>query len=217
MFYLDHPDGELTKEQKKDLLIESAMQLVPYGVGGSLATLYFGNKQAKQFNRIERFYSELAEKVNQLTNEFPPLNEREQEELIDLIDGINDKVERETSERKRKYFQNFLLHSLSSPRVQTFDTKKFFLDTLGVCNELDLELLARFGTSPNEFTRIREIEAPGVEQYAIIGSIGRLKNFGFIFATTPGMSFGGNTDNSLSDNVKISPFGQKFIEYCLKE
>ncbi|WP_152995547.1 MULTISPECIES: hypothetical protein [Exiguobacterium] len=207
----------MTGKQMFDVVLEAGLQLVPFA-GGSLATLYFGSKQAKQFNRIEHFYKEFAEKVNALESEPTSLNEQQQEELTDLIDDVNEKVEREASEKKRKYLQNFLLHSLNTPTAQDFDTKKFFLDALGTCNELDLEILASLSRNlPDQFMVVGSITKPGVEQYAIVGSIGRLKNLGFIYAITQGMTFGGNTDNSLSDAVTITPFGKQFVNYCLSE
>lgn len=214
---MTQPNDKMTGKQMFDLAVESGLQLVPFA-GGSLATLYFGSKQTKQFNRIESFYAELAEKVNALGSEPTPLNEQQQEELTDLIDEVNEKVEREASEQKRKYLQNFLLHSLNTPDSRDFDTKKFFLDALGTCNELDLEILAALSNNPiNQLSIVGSISKPGVEQYAIVGSIGRLKNLGFISAITQQVSIGLNEDNALSDAVGITPFGKQFVEYCMQE
>ena len=57
-------DDDLKGAEKRDLAIQTGLQLIPY-VGGSLCTLYFGTKQEKRFKRIESFYRELAEELSQ--------------------------------------------------------------------------------------------------------------------------------------------------------
>ncbi|MTL76341.1 hypothetical protein GMA27_12010, partial [Turicibacter sanguinis] len=55
----ENSNVKLNTNDMMDLAIETGMQLIPI-VGGSLATIYFGIKQTKEFKRIEQFYTELA-------------------------------------------------------------------------------------------------------------------------------------------------------------
>jgi len=54
----------------------------------------------------------------------------------------------------------------------------------------------------------------GVDRFAVIGVIGRLRNFGFVTLTRTLISLGG--DDSASQNVKVNDFGCRFCEFCLK-
>ena len=52
-------EDKLTTKQEVDNKIEAGLQLIP-SIGGALATLYFGRKQQREFNRISNFYKELS-------------------------------------------------------------------------------------------------------------------------------------------------------------
>ena len=53
---------KLSNSEKRDLILQAGIQLVPY-VGGPMASLYFGSKQEKRFKRLESFYQEIAREV----------------------------------------------------------------------------------------------------------------------------------------------------------
>ncbi|MFZ3114229.1 MAG: hypothetical protein WA133_09200 [Syntrophales bacterium] len=61
---------KLSGTAKRDLVIQTGMQAIPY-VGGSLAALYFGAKQERRFKRLESFYAELAEEVQRISDQIP--------------------------------------------------------------------------------------------------------------------------------------------------
>jgi len=79
---------------------------------------------------------------------------------------------------------------------------------------LECEILAFIKTQPQQ-TQVGEISKPGVDQYAIVGVIGRLKSRGFITGAQGSFSIGGGADNSLQGLVSISPYGERFCIFCL--
>jgi len=212
---LDESNDKLSGQEKLDIVVEAGLQLIPT-IGSSLATAYYGTKQAKQFKRLENFYKDLSQTVEALKLQLPLLNEKDEEEIISLIEKINEQIEREISDSKRNCFKYFLLNSLGRNEEFSFDTKRFFLDSLSACNELDLEILAHLYNSTPTLKIVGSISRSGVEQYAIVGSISRLKSFGFAFTATGSMSVGDNSDNTLRESVGITTFGKQFVEYTLK-
>ncbi|HHT7172103.1 TPA: hypothetical protein ACTZ3H_002795 [Bacillus cereus] len=203
---------KLTGKDILNITVEAGLQAVPY-VGGALATLYFGTKQEKRFKRLESFYQEFAAQIEQLQSQFPAVDSHDQDKLISLIEELNEKVERESTEQKREYLKKYLYSTLSSPTDENFDERRFFLDTLSSMTLLECEILL-FIKQQNEPVVVGGIDKPGVDQYAIVGSIGRLRMYGFLRYQPINFIFNGG-DNSLSDAFVISDFGTKFIEYCL--
>ena len=67
-----------------------------------------------------------------------------------------------------------------------------------------------------EPVRVGQIQKPGVDQYAIVGAVGRVKTYGFLVSGQPGLNIGGGQDNALLETVKISDFGRHFCEFCLR-
>jgi hypothetical protein len=79
---------------------------------------------------------------------------------------------------------------------------------------LECEILAFVKTQPQQ-TQVGSINKPGVDQYAIVGAIGRLKSRGFLTAMQGSFSIGGGADNSLQELVTASSYGVKFCGFCL--
>jgi hypothetical protein len=199
----------LTRQQKIENIVEAGLQLIPH-VGGALATLYFGRKQQREFNRIAEFYKELSGELKEKVS----LENQDEGILASLIEKINDKVEKEVLEEKQKYFKNYFKNILIYPVKDDYDEKTFFLESLSSATLLEIEIL-KFLNSKNDFIAVGTIQKEGVEQYAVVGAIGRLRNLGFLQSGGGGMSFGDRSDNHLKELVKVSPFGTKFIDFCL--
>ena len=119
-------DGTLTGAEKRDLAIQTGMQLIPY-VGGSLCTLYFGTKQEKRFKRIESFYTELAQELTQVKAALPPIEQQDAPALEAIMESLHDKVESEPTVEKRQFFKNYLKNTLRLPVSGNFDERKYFL------------------------------------------------------------------------------------------
>ena len=95
-----------------ELGINAAMQLIPV-VGGSLSTLYFGYKQNKEFRRLEKTLTEIAEELKD--KKIPNIKEHNEAELMSLIEELNDKIEKEHIEEKRKCYKSFYKKILVIP------------------------------------------------------------------------------------------------------
>lgn len=203
----------LNAKEKVEIAIQAGLQIVPY-IGPSLSAAYFGTKQEKRFKRIESFYQEFSSKIEELQLLIPSIEQHNEEKLIALIEELNDKVEREHSEQKREYFKKYLLRTLTTPTNQNFDERRFFLDALANMSLLECEILV-FLHQQKAPVIVGSITKPGVDQYAIIGSIGRLKMYGLLTASTNTINLGGR-DNALEEHVTPSSFGKKFIDYCLE-
>lgn len=205
---------KLSNADKRDLVIQASMELVPY-VGGPLATLYFGSKQEKRFKRIESFYKEISEEIGRMKDSISSLDNQDPNQLEAIIESLHEKIEAEPTEEKRDYFKKYFKSTLKNPVAGNFDERRYFLDTLANLTLLECELLICLKTQPSAL-QVRSIQKPGVDIYAIAGSIGRLKTNGFIAASQGSISIGGSTDNSLNELVTLTAFGRKFIQFCLE-
>lgn len=203
----------LNGAEKRDLAIQTGLQLIPY-VGGSLCTLYFGTKQERRFKRIESFYAELAEELKQVKGTIPPVDKQDAPALEAIMESLHEKVEAEPTVEKRQFFKNYLKHTLLQPVSGNFDERKYFLTALDEMSLLECELLAFVNDSGQ--VQVGSMNKPGTEQYAIVGAIGRLKARGFLIAYQNSFAVGGGADNSLQEIVRVSPFGKRFHSFCLE-
>jgi hypothetical protein len=207
-------DERLTRKEKFELAVEAGLQLIPT-IGGSLATIYFGNKQEKRFKRIESFYEEFQRELREIGYKFASIHSHDEDSLLALIEEFNERVEKEHTQEKRQMLKNYLRHTFSNPvNKENFDERRFFLDVLSQLSLLELELLAQLSKSVN-FHKVGETRKPDVDQYAIVGAAGRLKTFGLIRVAQNTMVIGGNSDNALNESMAISSFGRQFVDYCL--
>lgn len=208
---------KLNSREKIEIAIQSGLQLVPY-VGGALSSVYFETKNEKRFKRIESFYEELSQKIEQSEIRLPSIDQHNSDELVALFEILNEKIEREHTQQKREYFKSFTLNTLGSPLNGNFDKKRFFLETLDQMSLLECEILSFLYSKQqqgNAQITVGSISKPGVEQYAIVGAIGRLKTYGFLSASTNSITIGGGDDNALQENVSLTTFGNNFVNYCL--
>jgi hypothetical protein len=206
---------ELSSRDKRDLVIQAGMQMVPY-VGGPLSAIYFGAKQEKRFKRLESFYQEVAVEVEAMRDSISSMEEQNPIALEAIIEALHEKVEAETTLEKQRFFKNYFKSTLKHPIKDNFDERKFFLDTLAEMSLLECELLAFINSQANSF-HVRDIQKPGTDKYAIVGAIGRLKSRGFVAASQGTFTIGGSSDNSLEEIVSTSSFGKSFVNFCLAE
>ena len=204
---------KLTNSEKRDLVLQAGMQLVPY-VGGPMASLCFGSKQEKRLKRLESFYQELAQEVGAMRDSIGTIEQQNPRELEALMESLHEKVEVEPTSEKREFFKNYFKNTLKQPVSSNYDERKYFLETLNEMSLLECTLLAYIKYQIQQ-TKVRAINILGVDQYAIVGAIGRLKSRGFLTAGQGSFSIGGGADNSLEELVAISPFGISFYAFCL--
>ena len=79
---------KLTNSDKRDLVIQAGMQLVPY-VGGSLSSLYFGAKQEKRFKRLESFYQEIAYEIEKMKDSILSVDKQDPIALEAIIESLH--------------------------------------------------------------------------------------------------------------------------------
>ncbi|WP_099608346.1 hypothetical protein [Vibrio coralliilyticus] len=205
---------KLSNKDKRDLVLQAGMQLLPY-VGGPMATLYFGSKQEKRFKRLESFYNELSQEIEGMRDSIKSIEEQDSSALEAILEQLHEKVETEPTFEKRLFFKNYFKSTLISPISNNYDERKYFLDALADMSALECELLALIKKQPRQ-VQIASINKPGVDQYAIVGAIGRLKSRGFLSAATGAVfSIGGSTDNTLQEMVVVSSYGNLFCSFCL--
>jgi hypothetical protein len=207
-------DAKLSSIEKRDLVIQAGIQAIPY-VGGSLSALYFGAKQERRFKRLETFYQEAAQEVRALKDRIASPEEHDKEALAAIIEELNEKIEREQVREKREFFKAYLKNTLIYPVKGNYEERRFFLDTLGSMSLLECDVLG-FIYNQSQPLRVGNVQKPDVDQYAIVGAIGRLKSFGFLVSGQASFSIGGDVDNALNETVKVSDFGRRFCEFCLR-
>jgi hypothetical protein len=88
--------------------IRALVQTIPY-VGGPIDTLFAGKGQKIQQARVERFLTELDERVRALPTVHGSIPE---DQLLDLMIGVLDKVVRTRSEEKWGRFAQIVTHQI---------------------------------------------------------------------------------------------------------
>jgi hypothetical protein len=194
------------------VMIESLVQAIPY-VGGSLATLYFGQKREKRFKRLERFYKELREEIGIIGQALPDISSHNPEELSAILEELHEKVETEHLEFKRRYYKEYFKNTMRFPVNGNFDERKLFLDILGALTPLQIELVIFLCRQPTAL-QASAISKPGVDQALIAGSLAQLKTFGITEGTLDSIVFGGG-GNAINENISVSRFGKRFHSFCL--
>ena len=192
-----------------ELGINAAMQLIPV-VGGSLSTLYFGYKQNKEFRRLEKTLIEIAEELND--KKIPNIKEHNEAELMSLIEELNDKIEKEHIEEKRKCYKNFYKKILVIPNQNTYNERKMFLEILSTMTPLQIELLNFLAIQPAPVLD-NTIVNPLYSKAVILGSIAQLKNQGLIDCFTNSITIGGS--GKISEKIIVSDFGKRFHQFCI--
>jgi hypothetical protein len=194
---------------KKDTIIEAGLNAIPC-VGGSLATLYYGSKNEKRFERLENFYRELKEELHKNPIDVSDFANHNEEELENIITDLNDKIEKETREEKRKYLKNFFISTIETPIQNNFDERKTYLDVLDGMSVLECQLLD-FLSKQKEHIQIRTLI--GADIYVLYGAVNKLISYGFLETRRGSFTMNGAKDEKLDDLIFTSAYGKKFIEY----
>lgn len=209
----------LTRKQKGEIGLQAAIQAIPY-IGSSLSTLYFGAKQERRFKRLISFYQEVANELNNVRDEICSIGQHDQEALKAIIETLNEKVEKEHVEEKRKLLKNYLRSTLLRPITNNYDERRFFLETLGSMTLLESQILGRLYHHKAEAI-FQDLPPEAVDRHALRGTIGRLESYGFALLVPPGTPGDpvllGKQDDYLKQSVRLTDFGRKFCEFCLYE
>lgn len=196
-------------KMNKDTIIEAGLNAIPY-IGGSLATLYYGTKNEKRFKRLEKFYKEVKEELEKNPIDISGFSSNENEELENIITDLNDRVEKEIREEKRKYLRNFFISIIENQIRNDFDERKTFLEILDKMSVLECELL-NFLSKQQEPVQIRNLT--GADIYALYGAVNKLISYGFLETRRGSFIMNGMQDEKLDDLIFTSTYGKRFIEY----
>ena len=200
----------------QDTKIEALVQLLPY-IGGSLSTLYFGNKQRIRFERLESFYKELVEELEKVKSSIASIDKHSEEELIALIEEVNDRVENERINSKRKYYKNLFKNSLIHPVRNNFNERKYFVDLISQLTELHFQIISKIVLAQKKI-EINEFSIPGVDRTLIKGFIQQLNNYGILECEITKISvIEGNSGIQNFEIVWPTELGRKFHYYCFSK
>jgi hypothetical protein len=197
----------------KDLTLEALVQAVPY-VGSSLATLYFGNKQKRQFNRLVTFYEEIKKEISEINDQIKSIEEHNPDELSAIIEQLHEKIEKEPLVEKRSFYKNFFKSTLIYPVKGNYDERKKFLDILSDLSLLEADIIKFLNQQPGAVDSL-SVNKPSVETSIIQGSIYKLKSWGIISASLGSISLGGSA-GGIHENIALSEFGKRFLNFCLE-
>ena len=205
-------DDKLTGKDIRDQIIQAGMNAIPY-VGSPLASLYFGIQNEKRFKRLESFYKELNDELSHNADDIKKLqNANYNEQTAEIINEIHEKIEKEESEKKRIYYKHFFVNNVCNVLILSYEQRKIFLEAIDHLSVLDLDLL-RFLIEQRKKIQIGSITRGNSTKYEILGSINRLKHYGFIGIYTGSFVINGSTDNSFNDNVEASDYGKSFYAF----
>lgn len=214
---MENRNVKLSISENKDIAIEAGLQLIPY-VGGTISSLYYGNKQAKEFKRLERFYDELSLDLEKVKDKIIPIAEQYNDGLISIIEQTNNKVEKEHQEYKidcyRKYIKNILTNTINE---SNYDKNKLFLDILESMSCLEIEVLSLLYKSykSKENLQVKSISKPGVDKNIFISVVWKLKSYGFIDSRQYDIGPNGQ-ENLLNEYILINEYGIEFIKFILE-
>lgn len=205
---MNETNNKLKPKDYLNLVVEAGIGAVPY-VGGPLQTLYFGAQNEKRFKRIENFYEELSKKVSELGNLV--LGDRNNDQLIGIIETIHDEIEKSKSADKIGYFvnsyKNLLLHS-SNPSI---DMDELFVNILSGLTKFEITILSFLFRNKGA---VGTLTIDGVDQILITGCLSRLSDLGLVNKHLESLTFGGTGEQQY--NYSISDIGISFCYYILQ-
>ena len=200
----------MDRKNRIELAINAGLQLIPH-VGSPLATLYFGAKQEKRFERIEQTMKEIKDELEgvKLAN----FEEHNEDELLSLIDEWTDNIENEHLEEKRKLYRRYFEKILITPTNGNYEERKYFLDILKSITPLQVELLIFLFDHPNALDT--QISKPGTDNIMIKSAIIQLQNYGLIEAKLDSIII---TDylSSMPSYLNVSELGKRFKDFCIE-
>ena len=214
--------GELPVREQTEIMVEAAMQLIPFGLGSYFATVWFGQKNENRFRRIEAAYAEIAEHVRERGEEVAEVvrasHERSDPEyLAALLEGFHERVEAEVLESKREHYVRFFEDALLSPVDEAnYDERRLVLDVLAALSPVQLQIVSAIA-SRNEWVDPKEIKVPGVSRDVVEGAVGLLKSYGVLDERTVTTTVTRERGIVSETVVHLSGFGYRLHYTCLAE
>lgn len=208
----------MDKQTKKETTIAAPLNLIPY-IGGSIASIYTSIKSSKETERLEFFYSDIAEAVKTLDQKLTDAlknSKHDEEYLTMLIENLSRKVEKEARKGKQNAFKGFFTNALlNGITPDSYSQLDFYLESLDSLSEIDIQLLLLLHNEIDKLIPIKDINSTGFnDPYFILASVNKLRNLGFIMIHTGDIHVGAR-DNALEERIKLSTLGKDFISFCL--
>ncbi|MBC1209608.1 hypothetical protein HB815_01590 [Listeria booriae] len=201
---------KLTTKDCVDLAVQAGMGLIPY-VGSTLQTLYYGRKDELRFKRIEAFYKELGQSLQDVSERLKTtLNTDNEPELISIIEGIHDEIETARAQTKRTYYRNLYKNSLLfNNRID----QSYYLELLKLLSDIEMRLLLDIAQYKQPFTNLTFKD---IQDEIIKGSLNRLVDYGVITSKNTTFNFNtfaGQSSGGFEKEYEINDFGRSFVAF----
>ena len=123
--------------------------------GSTLAQAYSEWDYLRRYEKVQSFLDELRDRVRSLENNRNAIKYNDEDCAI--LDSVLQKIQIEHSEKKRKYYANFLINALSN--VGCFDKKQRFIKAINEFTESHFRVLAfLYNLAPNVYPTVKDIQ-----------------------------------------------------------
>lgn len=209
---------KLSSAEKRDLIIQSGIEAIPY-VGGPLSTLLFSGKQQLRLNRLEIFLNDIILEVEAIKDRIANIeryDEYDKEALSAIFEELFERVEHEQFSEKQKYFKICFKKTLINPvNKSNYDERRFFLDILGSISPLQITIL-RILIRDRTWLNIGDISVKGVDRNVIAAAAIKLVYLGLAVSRRASVRYG-DPEEPINQSIRLNSFGYRFCEFCLTE
>ncbi len=205
-------DDNLTPKDYLNLAIEAGIGAIPV-VGSPIQTIYFGRQNEKRFKRIERFYKELNEELEQIKQNIPEVfyPERDRDQLMGVLESINEDIEKSRNQSKFNLYKNLYKNCILGINKLNWDREEYFVEILSQLTPIQIELIAFLSSKGDVFSG--SINYPGQPQELIDGSLNVLSDFGILDKKIDSIVLGNVGKQNMG--YRISSLGKEFIASTL--
>ena len=209
---------KLSSAEKRDLIIQSSIEAIPY-VGGSLSTLIFSGKQQLRLKRLETFLNDIILEVEAIKDRIADIenyDEYDKEALLAIFEELLERVEHEQFGEKQEYFKICFKKTLIDPvNKNNYDERRFFLDILGSISPLQIEIL-RILIRNSAWVKIGHISIQGIDRNVIAAAAIKLVYLGLAVSRRASVQYG-DPEELTNQSIRLNSFGYRFCEFCLAE
>jgi len=202
-------EDKLSVSEYVNLAIEGGIGEIPY-VGGVVQNLYFGAKNEKRFKRIENFYRELNQDLEQIKDSIPQdiLTYDDKDQLIGILEGINDEIEKARAQQKINLYKNLYKNCILKINDDSWNNEEYFLSVLDKLTIIEVQLIAYFMEHQND--ALGNVTMDGISQELVEGSLSHLSDYGLLEKNLISIQLGGNSGRQ-NIQYRISNLGKEFV------
>lgn len=199
------------------LAIEGIVASIPT-VGPALQTAYFGRKSEKRFKRIENFYNDLSQHVQELQDQMVAKTEIEKysDQIAEFMEKSNDLVESDVQGFKSALLRNAFLTILKSPSEVNWNEEQYFTSTIGQMDTTDFQVL---GAARNggwvQVKSVIDFFNGKLDRFYLKGLCERLTSLGYFEKRYGNINMQG--EGTIIDTYyRISNLGQNLLSFTMK-